>query len=414
MAEPFTPLVELGVVPSEVRRLRTETRRFIDVSGYPARREYKGVVNSRFMAFDTLNSGIASIMATRGDFAMETIVNPQILLQNFINTVTGQQISTADHIWTASIEYPVGTVTQIKFNGSATGVAVAGTPWLYSDPLVGLTIPRGAFFKLQLCQRSTEGIFIGGTTAGYGVLGDQQTIGSNVTDQTLNPSWTGTAGGNGVGAIVLSMTRRPTLLAWGDSRWQGVGNTSNSVAYPGEIGPIFGPKMGFINFSRGSLKAADAANIANFPYIGELFQYTSHDATNLGTNDLSGSAVTGAQAIAYRTTIQGYAPTKTWLHATMMPKTTSSDLWATITNQTIDTNNANVVIANDSIRAKLQGPCTVLEFADAFESSRNSGKLKAPPMTDVAITADGNHCNNKGYALGQLTVYASLISGAAA
>ncbi|MFZ2996671.1 SGNH/GDSL hydrolase family protein [Sphingobium sp.] len=368
---------------------------------------YMGVVNTRFIPPEALNAGLLSIMATRADYACDDIVMPRLKLPNFFLSTSGEVQATQPRNYNASIEYPIGTVTPVKWNGSAAGVAAPGNPWLTSDP-IPVTIPRGAFFKLHIRQASAEGILIAGNQQAFGAIGDQQTFGANVADQTMNPAWVGTAGGNAISGILIAKTNRPTFMIVSDSRDQGIGNGNNTVPYPGQTQPALSPRYGVINLSRGSQKASDVATPINFASRSLLFPNVTHVILNLGTNDLNGSTVTPAQLTALRSAIRAYAPDKIWWQGTIMPKTTSSDAWATLTGQTVDSNNANRVAFNDLVRAGQNDFAGYIELADPVESSRNSGKLKAPPMTDAAITGDGNHLNNAGYAMMKPSVEQAL------
>ena len=73
---------------------------------------------------------------------------------------------------------------------------------------------------------------------------------------------------------------------------------------------------------------------------------------------------------------------------TFTPRTTSTDAWATTTNQTVGANEVVRVQINDFIRST-PGPCSgFLEVADIAEAARNSGKWK---VTGGAWTSDGVH-----------------------
>lgn len=360
---------------------------------------YLGAVSCRFMIPDSLNSGVASQMTTRWDFARDDIIGGYFVYPNFYVSSLGVDTAPgATRSITGSLEVN-GVLNQILFSGSPIGVAADGQARLISD-FMTIIIARNTLMKIHTRQSSTAGIIYSPTTGSYSPLGDQQTIGSNVADNTMVQGWTGTAGSNPYGPLFVAVTRRGSVVIIGDSRAQGVNLTSNSVPYAGELAPSLSPFMGVINLARGSVTAQQSANSSNFAKRLEYLQYASHAILQLGTNDIQSFARTAAQVSADRQTIRGYAPAMKWFETTLMPKpASSSDSWATLTGQFIDANNAVRVTFNDNVRAGSAGFEGHLEMADGPESARNSGFLKAPPMVPAAITADGNHCNNAGYAL---------------
>lgn len=360
---------------------------------------YLGAVSCRFMIPDSINSGVASQMTTRWDFARDDIVGGYFVYPNFYVTSAGVDTAPgAIRSITGSLEVN-GVLNQILFGGSPTGVAADGQARLVSD-FMTVAIARNTFIKMHTRQSSTAGIIYSPTPGSYSQLGDQQTIGANVTDNTMVQGWTGTAGSNPYGPLFVAMTRRGSVVIIGDSRAQGVNLTANSVPYAGELAPSLSPFMGVINLARGSITAQQTANSGNFAKRLEYLQYASHGIIQVGTNDIQTAARTAAQVAADRQTIRGYDTTKKWFETTLMTKpASSSDSWATLTGQTIDANNAARILFNDNVRAGSAGFEGHLEMADGPESARNSGFLKAPPMVPAAITADGNHGNNAGYAL---------------
>lgn len=383
------------------------TRVVDSLSDIPGR--YLGAVSCRFMVPDTLNAGVLSQMIRRADFVRDDVVGGYLVFPNFYVTSSGVDTAPgAERTITASIEYPAGTMNQVLFNGSATGTAADGQARLVSD-YIELAIPRGSQIWFNTRQASSAGIIIAGTTGAFAAFGDQQTIGSNVTDNTMVPGWSGTAGGNPYGPVFVALTRRATVAIIGDSRAQGFGNTSNSVPYPGEIAPSVAPFMGTINLARGSVTAQQTANTSNSAKRAEYLAYVSHGILQVGTNDIVGGR-TAAEVIADRTTIKGIASDLIWFDTTVGPKTTSTDSFATLTNQTADATNSVRTAFNDLVRGGTPGFKGFFDVADTVESARNSGIYKAPPLTAAAITADGNHQNNAGYALARTAINPAMLT----
>lgn len=357
-----------------------------------------GQVGCRSVIADQLNAGVAQSIQRRGEFARDDITSLRLVYGNYYVDSDGAEKSGAGtRDVRASIEYPAGVFTQVKFSGNAQGTLANAQARMESDDVI-VSIPRGAQFWVNTWQNSAGGILFSAGYTAFGAIGDQGTVGASVPDTTMQ-TWSGTAGGNPYGPYaIIAMTRRSSAAVVGDSRGAGTGQTSNSVAYAGEIMPQVAPFMGAINLSRGSQTVQQLAT-GSFAKRAELLQYVTIGIMQPGTNDIQANARTAAQVIADRLTVRGFAPTLKWWQTTIGPKTTSSDSWATLTNQTLDGTNSIRVAFNDLVRGGGVGFDGFFDMADSVESARNSGKWKAPPMTDGAITADGNHSNNAGYAL---------------
>ena len=372
-----------------------------------------GAVSSKFILPSAINPANQSQMIRNGDFARDTISVGYLVFPNFYVSATSGGIDTAPgatRTINASIEYPAGVMHQVTFGGSATGTMTDGQARMVSDP-IAVSIPRGAQFWINVRQASTAGIIYANSRTGYPGFGDQEinSSGLNVADNTMVPGWTGAAGGATYRPLFVAMTRRPTVAVIGDSRVEGAANTSGAVPYPGEVMPGIGPLFGCINLARGGCTIQTAVTGTNSAKRREYLAYATHGVMQLGINDIS-SARTAAQIRADRASFRAYAPTLTWIETTIPPKTSSTDSWATLTNQTLDTNNSVRVTLNNLIRGGDAGVAGLFDIADAMESSRNSGKWKAPPLVDAAITADGLHQNDAGCALAVPFIPAGVIN----
>jgi hypothetical protein len=90
---------------------------------------------------------------------------------------------------------------------------------------------------------------------------------------------------------------------------------------------------------------------------------------------------------------------------TSTPRTSSTDNWVTVANQTAIGNPANRVTFNTSLRAGVSGMNVLIDTTSEVESSLNSGLIAAPPR----ITLDGTHYLQNGYILGASAINSSLI-----
>lgn len=315
----------------------------------------------------------------------------------------------AAHDMKRYIEYPAGVFYPVTWSGLAT-VTLASGATLTSDVVAGLTIPAGAkfwertvyltsgtFAAMELPAASTAiGVDDGSAS---GDLGNSGTIPQGGVTPTLGAQIIkGTVNATNARAFVIN----------GDSITLGVGDITSvgaksSSGYPARILDQHGwPYFKFCKGGQGiqdsvTLAATINANIGLFNYTDFIEQH--------GLNDLSLFSRTKAQIEADLQTIFALSNVvgKRIYKTTITPRTTSTDAWATVANQTptTDGNMADLTGLNTDIRAGLANVNVVLEAADAAMTARNSNLHKAPP----AGTADGTHIDSTRAAL-----VASLLS----
>ena len=143
-----------------------------------------------------------------------------------------------------------------------------------------------------------------------------------------------------------------------------------------------------------------AALAADHQYVH--FQY--------GINDITAGR-TAATIEGQLTTAYGYFPTWKVSQSTIPPKTSSSDSWATATNQTVDSFNGTRTALNDWIRTKPSPLWQYFEVADVMETARNSGIWKnvGDGSATAAMTGDGTHETPYAY---NLVKYSGAINTA--
>jgi hypothetical protein len=126
---------------------------------------------------------------------------------------------------------------------------------------------------------------------------------------------------------------------------------------------------------------------------------------NYCINDVAAGARSAAQLLADGVTFRALLPGLTHWKPTQHPfGVGSSDGYTTLGGQTVYVNDAIRVTFNTALRAGIAG-VTVLEYADAVESARNSGKFRA----DLgALTGDGTHGNALCNSTGSAAVQASI------
>jgi hypothetical protein len=311
--------------------------------------------------------------------------------------------------WTlaGSIEYPftvstAGTTAKVAtWGGATTTTAVAGatmwSDWMYCP------IPRNAKFGSRLWVNITSG-------------SGMQTPYTNST--TYNGAWRDVGGGDvwdfsganlaaggamtddgsqlDLTPLLIGLTRRPTIAIMGDSRQSGFGDTVDANAGDaGETARTYGKHFNYFNL------AVCADTLASFIATGGsgsvlrrgLAAFCSHVSGELGIVDVNGGA-SAATVEANITTMMGLPGIvgKPTIYDMMLPLSTSTDSWATTTNQTTfmdparETTNAWIAAGNASSHG-YNDPRGVCEFPPI-----PSGIWNAP-----GATADGVHPTVAGY-----------------
>lgn len=308
----------------------------------------------------------------------------------FVETPSGGVLSV-----TASIEYPAGTFTQLTFKGATTGTVLSGQT-LWSDFLtLGFTIPRLATAYLRWFASNTVKMPVGtGVAAPFSgapqyVAGGDACV-SNGTDQTMS----GAVVDDGTGVIlwpaaIIGLTSRPTFAIIGDSRAAGVTDTADATGGTGELErELIRLGYGYINVAVPGDRVVQF--IANSSRRMALARMCSHIIVQGSINDIS-AGQTAAQLLANRQTLRNLAPNRTFFGCTIAPKSTSSDGFATVANQTVDVNNGVRQTVNAAVRAVETGyaspPIDIASFVESGGAGAPSGKWKAPGYA----YSDGNH-----------------------
>ena len=257
-------------------------------------------------------------------------------------------------------------------------------------------------------------------TAIFGEYAENVTSGA--TDKTMAGGFTGSPaaafGPSAVLALDLPQTKHQQCFC-GDSITTGA-NSSDFMGYPGVVagdGPFF--NLGIYGESVSTIVSTPAqfeerlAICGLCDIVGTL--YGSNDGANLRTAaQIEGDLSTLWQRI--------YATTAPLIWAgTLLPRSTSSDSFATVANQTVASWEAVRVAVNTWLRAgapldpttlvpvavgtvgaKLAGQTghplwKVIDTASAVESSADSGKWAVPAAPLPRLTSEGSHPEQPGY-----------------
>jgi hypothetical protein len=349
---------------------------------------YTGAVATRGYVPDLTNGGSQQSMMRSIHVARDTITSLQVVYGNWYAIPGGAETGLASSMSvTASIEYPVGTFTQVTFNNSATGSIASGAT-IVSDP-VSVSIPRGAQFFVRSWKNSASGIIYTNTPANVSA-GEAFLFGATTPDLTMGGTVTdGDGGSNMSGPLaIIGTTTRPSVFISGDSRAMGLKDTPDIPADDlGDIARSVGPSFSYINAGI----SGDTVNAASTNYTKRLAlsQYCSHIVVNYGVNDLFAGR-TAAQVQSSLTTLYGLFGGKPIIQATIEPETTSTDSWATTVNQTKVGWDSVRITVNNWIRSVPPLTIGYLEVADVYETARNSGLFKVNGTANY-FTSDGVH-----------------------
>ncbi len=369
--------------------------------------QYKGQVANRCYIHDTTANSNKQMMSRSPHVAGDTLTTLQVYLANWFWDRAGTKTETGSGgtaTYTASIEYPAGTFTQVKFAGATSGTA-NDTGVLVSDA-VTISIPKGATFWVRVfCQAATGIVFDAGYTSGpytysncdlangqamtYGASGvaDQTMGGTVVNTATSNyPAWTPLA--------IVAPTTVPSVAIFGDSREHGTGDALDGTmtglgATARQLDALGVP---WINVGCHGDLMATAAGASAFAKRKGAATVVSLAVSEGGINDVTTNNVNplaSLQAIWAQLAVGVPVYQKT-----LQPVSASTDSWATTVNQTRTANDATRVAFNTAIRAGgVLGLTGYVEDADVVESARDSGLWKP------GRTSDGTHANASGYAL---------------
>ena len=358
------------------------------VSAIGAASATKQIASGGYVCTDqtTVNKQIMSRTQHR---ARDNIKSLQLVFGNWYVNASGVETGLGGSTTiTASIEYPLGTFTQVKFSGVAAGVAADGAN-LVSDA-VAVLIPDGATFWVRSFFDSATGI-VYRNTFDVNYLGGAEYAPSGLTDKTMSGSIT-LAGAAFPPLAIIGNTNRPSALMIGDSRTYGSSDTMDATVAVGNLERSLYPSIATINSGRNADRAQYL--LASHTKRLALANYVTDVVISLGINDLIASRTAAQVETDLEGVISAFAGIPVFI-ATLEPVSTSSDSFATIGNQTTAASNAERVTLNAAIRSGLAGAAGYFELADSVESSRDSGKWKVTGAAN-GYTPDGLHANRAG------------------
>ncbi len=363
---------------------------------------YEGLVATRGSMPNILNSTNRQVMARSPHYSRVRICSLKIAVPNFmVQTVSpyAEIGSGSAATVTASVEYPIGTMTQILFSGVAQG-SVPDASYLVSDSVaVPGCIPPDKLFAIRMYMTSTTGVFnysaysLGAT----GTTGIEQGV-SGITDKTMSGSVTQSST-NLAPLAIIGTTDKPSFAILGDSIGQGQGDTNTDRL--GDFGIVMrsvGPLGGYMNLTRSGDQADKI--VASHTNRAALLTYASHMILEDGTNDIYTLGATDAALRLDVAAVWGYMTGlgggRKAYQTTILPRATSSDGWITRGNQSTTNGHDKKITFNAWLRTMPAGLSGYFELADVIEGGRDLGTW-APGPTANYFTADGTHPNTAGY-----------------
>ena len=291
---------------------------------------------------------------------------------------------------TAEVEYPNGVYTPITFGGKST-VTVLPLTNVTCDP-VAVSIPNGAIFRIRGlytgCCNQTRGP---NATIGEGSV--FPATGLNLVtarSATFNANFTYTP------SVVIGATTKRSVMIIGDSHPSGLGDSYTRA--DGSYGTVGGALNVYPWAQMVQWGGSPADYLAGAgPLQAELVQYATDVVVELGGNHLF-DGDTAAFTLAQQAAIKALYPTKTFHLTTISPKTTSTDNWATLANQTVIANESELQAYNIAVLANAMGYSTPINLATVMESTPGSGKWKVDGTANK-YTVEGVHPSQFCYAL---------------
>jgi hypothetical protein len=277
-----------------------------------------------------------------------------------------------------------GVYTPVTFGG-ATVKTTAPLTNIMSDP-IPVSGPRGTVVKFR-------GLYTGCCNLHRG---PDSTLGEGnvfpATGLTLTTARAAAFNANFTYApsAIIGTTSSGTksVLILGDSRPSGLGDSYTRAdgsygnaggalnAYPWAQMVQWGGKASDYLAGAGALQA-------------ELAAYATDIVSQLAANDLFALA-TAASIITSQASIRALYPSKRFHLCTVEPKSSSTDSFATLANQTTDACNAQLQLYNAAVLANSMGYDTPLNFATVGESSVGSGKWRVDGTANKYVL-DGIH-----------------------
>lgn len=348
---------------------------------------YLGQVATRASMNLNVFGTATTFMNRTGHIARDAITSVQCAWANWYGANGGGYTAPAGTLTvTASVEYPAGTFTQLKWSGSTSVVVASGANPLSDATTIPGGIPNGATFWIRSFLAPSANICYADGANKSLTIGDL-CMNAGSSDMTLG----GTITNNSTAvifpiAIVAQTTKRACLLL-GHSLVDGLlDQSADATGDNGELQRPLNPTYGSIRL--GCTGETLATFLTKATQRVALGAYCSDIVIDYSANDLNGGQ-TAAAILANYTSLAALFPGKRLSLGTAAPVgVTTTDSYATLANQTVGASETQRQLLNTAIRAGLS-PYTTIELADFVEDSRG-GKWKVDGTANK-YTTDGTH-----------------------
>lgn len=350
----------------------------------PVNRPYLGLVGTRSGLHHDSSLGTSTYNARCGSYSRSWITNIQVAFWNGGHNGTAETAGGATATYNASIEFPVGTFTQLLFKGSNAGTVASGGI-IYSDLMPVRPIPPGSLFYVRYRQ-SGGSTFWCSTVSNtpYQITGEG--ISATTTDLTMSGTITDDSGGTLVARplAILGYTTRPSFAMLGDSILAGTGESGAGTF--GDIGAVAhtaGLSYAYTDLATPS-EAASAYLSGNTARLA-IAKHASHIICNYGINDLINGRTT-AQIQADLQTIASQLAPRPFYACTLLPYTTGAWTATNGSDQTDAGQATNIATMNTWIRGMPGHQTGILDIRTPIINPNDANKWNAP-----GYTTDGIH-----------------------
>lgn len=367
--------------------------------------KYEGIVASRCRVRTSSDATNLFVNSRSAHIASQALTAIKVGFENFNN---------GNATITASVEFPAGTFTQLKFIGATSVTLPGGAPRreCFTD-YAPVSIPSGSTFWIREFWNGSGGA--GGSnynTWQNTFLGEAVAMSATtLSDQTMSGTITNSGSPLGVSrppASIIGVTSIPSVAIFGDSLAAGTGDvedTSNSATgFNGVVGyiarSINAASVPFANYAVSGFQASTQAPRLAMGKCSTLI-------TEFGINDFDAGGASSATLIASISAYTQFAgPNVKVFQTTITPHTndpaTPAAGWTTLGQQSSHspTTDTNRDLFNTALRGGTSGITRLTNFYDTasiVESGLNSNKWIVTPTPPY--TVEGLHPNVAGHAL---------------
>lgn len=350
---------------------------------------------------------VQQVMARKMFWARSAMTSPRpvFALGWYVSSTNTEVVQTGSYQIRASIEYPIGTYTQLTFGGLVTGTYSGGQNVIPDAP--NINIPNGALYAVKWWVSSPNGWVYSNNAPS--IAGDFFSVGTTTPDLTMS-AMSGTSSvvvQSPLGVIDITYQKSFGIIGDSINQGQNTDERDNSGLF-GISARIVGAKYAAVNLSRSST-LANQYTTANTAIRSTLYQYFTDIVSNFGINDCL-SNIPAATTVTELVRIRNLFSSKRFYQTTITPLTNgASSAWVLMdgSDQVLNTNASPIRLTlNGLIRlgGVVSGANTftgVIDVANAVQHPTNASKWVA------GSTADGIHPLGTGgwYRIIAQTVY---------